>query len=306
MTAMRHVAAFAFVAALAVPSAYTQAPAQKTFPSPEAAADALIAAASTFDVEALKSILGPDGIDLVITQDPVMDKKNAADFAAQAKIHHRVQRDPKNSGKAIVIIGAEDWPGPIPIVLSGNAWRFDTKAGRQEILFRRIGRDELDAIDVCEGYVEAQHEYASTKHDNLPIAQYAQRIVSTPGKQDGLAWKNADGTWGGPCGENIAGALEEGYSDKAKPFHGYYYKVLLGQGPAAKFGELDYIVKGVMIGGFALAAAPSDYRVTGVKTFIVNQDGVVYEKDLGPGTLDAFKAMTKFNPDKTWTPVASD
>jgi Protein of unknown function (DUF2950) len=305
MTVMKHVVALAFVATFATLPAHAQVAAQKTFPTPEAAADALIAAASTFDVEALKSILGPDGVDLVVTQDLVMDKKNAADFAAQAKIKHSVQRDPKNSGKAIIIIGPEDWPGPIPIVASGKAWRFDTKAGREEILFRRIGRDELDAIELCEGYVEAQLEYASTKHDNLPIAQYAQRIVSTPGKQDGLAWKNPDGTWDGPCGENIAQAIEEGYSDKAKPFHGYYFKVLKGQGPGAKFGELDYIVNGVMIGGFALAAAPSDYRVTGVKTFIVNQDGIVYEKDLGPDTLDAFKAMTKFNPDKSWTPVSS-
>jgi len=275
--------------------------AQKTFPTPEAAGEALIAAAAKYDIEELKAILGPDGIDLVVTEDAVQSKALALAFAEHAKQKHRIQRE--GSSKAILIVGPDDWPGPIPIVLSGKSWKFDTKAGRQEVLFRRIGHNELDAIEVCRGYVEAQEDYASTKHDGMSVNQYAQRIIASPGKQDGLAWKKADGTWDGPVGENIARVIAEGYSDKAQPYHGYYYKVLKSQGPAAKFGEMDFVVKGVMIGGFALAAAPADYRVTGVKTFIVNQDGVVYEKDLGAKTLDTFKTMTAFNPDKSWKAV---
>ena len=185
-------------------------------------------------------------------------------------------------------------------------WYFDTKAGRQEILFRRIGTNELDAIEICRGYVDAQEEYAQEKHDDSTVNQYAQRVISTPGKQDGLAWKNPDGTWGGPVGEDVAKALEEGYTDKAKPYHGYYFKILKGQGPAAPMGEMDFVVKGAMIGGFALAAAPADYQVTGVMSFIVGPNGVVYQKDLGPDTLKAFQSMDRFNPDKTWKATDDD
>ena len=144
------------------------------------------------------------------------------------------------------------------------------------------------------------------KREGYDVNQYAQRVISTPGKQDGLAWRNADGTLGGPIGEKIAQAIAQGYTSKEEPYHGYFFKVLKGQGPAAPLGELDYVIKGVMIGGFALVASPAEYRVTGVKTFIVSNDGVVYEKDLGPSTLDEFKKMERFNPDKTWTPVEED
>jgi len=161
----------------------------------------------------------------------------------------------------------------------------------------------LDAIDVCIGYVEAQHEYASQKHDGSTVNQYAQRIISTPGKQDGLAWKTPDGTWAGPVGEDIAKVIAEGYSQRSEPFHGYYFKTLKGQGPAAPMGEMSFVVNGVMIGGFALVAAPATYRVTGVKTFIVSHTGIVYQKDLGPSTLDQFHLLEQYNPDKTWTPV---
>jgi hypothetical protein len=156
---------------------------------------------------------------------------------------------------------------------------------------------------VCRGFVEAQHEYAHVKRDGASVNQYAQRVISTSGKQDGLAWQNADGSWGGPIGENVARAIQQGYSNKAEPYQGYYFKVLKGQGPAAPLGEMDFVVKGVMIGGFALVASPAEYAVTGVQTFIVSHDGVVYEKNLGPDTLNAFKAMERFNPDKTWMPV---
>ena len=175
------------------------------------------------------------------------------------------------------------------------------KKVHDEILFRRIGTNELDAIQVCHGFVEAQKEYAQDIHDNSGVHQYAQKIFSTPGKQDGLYWKNADGTSGGPIGEPVAKAIEEGYSTSVRSgYHGYYFKILKGQGPAAPLGQLDYVIKGIMIGGFALVAVPAEYRVTGVKTFMVSNDGIVYQKDLGPDSLNIVKSMERYNPDKTW------
>lgn len=280
-----------------------EAPAQRTFASAEEAAAALVDAAERYDVAALTEILGPDGIDLVVTEDAVHSKNQAAEFAAQAREKMTVVRDPRNAKRATLIAGAGEWPMPIPIVQKRGAWRFDTKTGRQEVLFRRIGNNELDAIDICRGYVEAQHEYALVKHDGSTVNQYAQRIVSTPGKQDGLAWQTADGTWEGPVGEGIARVIAEGYSERIEPYHGYYFKVLKGQGPSAPLGAMDFVVRGAMIGGFALVAAPADYGVTGIKTFIVSHDGVVYEKDLGSKTFETFRAMERFDPDKSWSPV---
>lgn len=273
---------------------------QMSFATPQLAAEAVIRAAADYDVPALMNILGPDGRDLVSSTDPVQDKNAAVEAAAKAREKHTVAIDPKNSKRAILFIGDEDWPGPIPIVERRGRWYFDTKAGRQEILFRRIGENELDTIAICRGFVEAQLDHAESIHDNSGPNQYAQKIISTPGKQDGLAWRNPDGSWGGPVGEAVANALEEGYVDQTKPFHGYYFKVLKGQGPAATLGQLDYVIKGAMIGGFALVGVPADYRVTGVKTFIVSYDGVVYEKDLGPDSLNIVKSMELYNPDKTW------
>jgi len=273
---------------------------QRTFATAKEAADALIAAAAANDVPALKAIYGPDGADLVATEDPVQDKNRAEAFAALAQKKTQVVPDAKNKNLATLTVGDEDWPMPIPIVRNKSGkWFFDSKAGRKEILYRRIGQNELDAINICRGYGEAQHEYALAKHDGSSLNQYAQKIISSPGKQDGLAWRNPDGTPGGPIGENVARAIAEGYSKKG-PYHGYYFKILKGQGPAAPLGQIDFVVKGVMIGGFALAAAPAEYRITGVKTFIVSHDGIVYEKDLGPKTLEQFKAMERYNPDKTW------
>jgi hypothetical protein len=215
--------------------------------------------------------------------------------------------DKKDPNRAILMVGNDDFPLPIPIVKQKGKWSFDTKVGREEILNRRIGANELNAIAICRGFVEAQKEYATEKHDDSKMNQYAQRIISTPGKHDGLAWQNPDGTWGGPVGEEAAKALEEGYSTgQGKPYHGYYFKVLKGQGPAAPLGQMDFVVKDAMIGGFALAAAPAQYRVTGVQTIIVSHDGVVYEKDLGPDTLKIFQSMDRYNPDKTWTVTEDD
>ena len=276
----------------------------KTFDSPQAAVDALLDAVDKYDVSALEAIFGPEGDDIIHTGEPARDKKTAADFMAKAREKKEIATDAKTPDRAVLVIGAEDWPFPVPIVKNGNKWFFDSKAGLQEILYRRIGGNELDAIQICNGYVEAQNEYTVMKHGDKGVAEYAQRIISTPGKQDGLAWQNPDGTWGGPIGERIAQIIEQGYA-KGNPYHGYFFKVLKGQGPAAPLGRLDYVVKGMMIGGFALAAAPAEYRVTGVKTFIVSNDGVVYEKDLGPNTLEEFKNMDVFNPDPTWHPVGS-
>ena len=177
----------------------------------------------------------------------------------------------------------------------------------EEILFRRIGSNELDAIQVCRGFVEAQKQYAAEIHDNSGVNQYAQKIVSTPGKRDGLYWRNADGTAGGPISEAVARAIEEGYSPgKTSGYHGYHFRVLKGQGPAARLGQLDYVVEGVMIGGFALVAFPAEYRVTGVKSFMVSYDGVVYEKDLGPDTVNLAQKIELYNPDKTWRRTSAE
>jgi hypothetical protein len=274
----------------------------ETFDSPQAAADALVNAADKYDISTLERIFGPEGDDIIHSGEPARDKERAAEFAAKAREKMTVSTDPKTPDRAVLVIGADDWPFPVPVVKHGDRWSFDSKAGLQEILYRRIGGNELDAIAICEGYVEAQDDYAVMKRSDGGVPQYAQRIISTPGKQDGLAWQNADGTWGGPIGERIAEIIEKGYA-KGEPYHGYFFKILKGQGPAAPLGKLDYVVNGLMIGGFGLAAAPAEYRVTGVKTFIVSNDGVVYEKDLGPNTLEEFKKMEVFNPDDTWHPV---
>jgi len=278
---------------------------QKQFNTPKEAADSLIQAAETFDVAALTEILGPDSKDILSSEDPVSDKNKALAFAAKAKEKIALGTDSKNPNRAILTVGKDDFPLPIPIVKDKGKWIFDMKAGRQEVLNRRIGANELDAIAICRGFVEAQNEYAQEKHDDSKVNQYAQRMISTPGKHDGLAWQNSDGTWGGPVGETIAKALEQGYTQKSQPqpFHGYYFKVLKGQGPAAPMGQMDFVVEGAMIGGFALAAAPAQYRVTGVKTFLVGPNGVVYEKNLGPDTLKVFETMDRYNPDKTWKPT---
>src|SRR5262249_37317130 len=214
--------------------------------------------------------------DIVLSGEYPQDRQRATDFAAEAREKKSISVDSQRQNRAFLLVGNEDWPFPVPIVKLGDKWHFDAKGGRQELYNRRIGSNELDAIDICHGYVEAQHQYALQKREGYDVNQYAQRIVSTPGKQDGLAWQNSDGSWGGPIGEKIARALEQGYSSQAEPYHGYFFKILKGQGPAAPLGQMDFVVKGVMIGGFALAAAPAEFGETGIKTFIVSHDGVVY------------------------------
>jgi len=285
----------------------TKAPltsAAMAFDSPQQGADALISAAESYDVSKLLEIFGPDGKDFVASSDPTRDKSFAADFAAKAREKLLVTIDPKSKAQAVLTVGSDDWPLPVPIVKKGSKWYFDSKQGREEILFRRIGANELDAIQICRGFVDAQKEYAAAVHDDSGVNQYAQKIISTPGKHDGLYWQNADGTSGGPISEAIARAIEEGYSPgKTSGYHGYYFKVLKGQGPAAKLGKLDYVVEGVMIGGFALVAFPAEYRVTGVKSFMISYNGILYEKDLGPDTPNVAQNMDRYNPDKSWHPT---
>lgn len=278
-----------------------QPPVQKAFATPQAAAESLIQAAEKYDVSTLLEIFGPEGKEFIASADPIRDKANAEDFAAKAHEKNSVTIDAHDKKRAVLSVGKDDWPLPIPIVKRKGKWYFDSQQGRDEILFRRIGANELDAIQICRGFVEAQHEYASDIHDGSGINQYAQRILSTPGKHDGLYWQNDDGTPGGPIGEAVAHAIEEGYvPGKTSGYHGYYFKVLKGQGPAAPLGQLDFVIEGAMIGGFALVAFPAEYRVTGVKTFTVGYDGDVYEKDLGPDTLNVAQKMERYNPDKTW------
>jgi len=276
---------------------------QKTFSTPEEAAEAIVAAAERFNVPAMKEILGPDGLPLITSADAVQDSLNSIAFAAEARVRMRLAPDSTNARQMVLRVGADEWPVPIPLVKSRGKWRFDAAQGKEEILNRRIGRNELYAIEVCRGYVEAQEEYASELRGNNTLHQYAQHVISTPGKQDGLAWLNPDSTWGGPVGEGIARLISEGYSHEFKPFHGYYFKILTGQGPAATLGELDFKVKDAMIGGYALVAGPAEYGVTGIQTFIVSHDNVVFQKDFGANSLEAFQAMTRYNPDPTWTPV---
>ncbi|MFN8006937.1 MAG: DUF2950 domain-containing protein [Terriglobia bacterium] len=278
----------------------------RAFDNPQQAADVLIEAAEKFDIAELTHIFGSGGKDIVFTGEFPLDRKHAADFSAEAHEKKSVSVDPKSGNRAFLLVGKENWPFPVPLVKQGEKWVFDAKAGRQELIYRRIGANELDAIKICRGYVEAQYDYALQPHEGYSVNQYAQRIISTPGKQDGLAWHNPDGTWGGPVGERIAHAIEQGYDSSSEPYHGYFFKTLKGQGPVAPLGEMEYMVKGLMIGGFALVASPAEYAVTGVKTFMVSQDGVVYQKDYGLNSLEEFKRMELFNPDESWIPVQEE
>lgn len=282
-------------------AAQSGGPTQAGFATPHEAADALVSAAEQNDAGRIAMLFGPNGKDLMSSGDPVQDKNHVAAFVSKAREKKAVVVDPQNSSRAILSVGNEDWPFPLPLVRRSGKWYFDAKAGKEEIRFRRIGANELDAIQVCRGFVEAQHEYATLAREYTGAAQYAQRIISSPGKRDGLYWQNADGTPGGPISEAVARAIEEGYSPSVRSgYHGYYFKVLKGQGAAARMGELDYVINGIMIGGFALLAVPAEYGVSGLKTFIVSHDGIVYEKDLGPQSLDIARRTERYNPDKSW------
>lgn len=274
--------------------------AQQAFKTPDEAASALASAAKAGDLKAIVTVLGPDGADIVSSGDPVADAATREKFVAAYDAKHQITMEGDN--KAIVIIGQEDFPLPIPVIRKDAMWQFDTAAGRQEILARRIGKNELDAIQSCLAYVDAQNEYAEKDRTGAGKGIYAQRIVSSAGKKDGLYWADTQNNDASPLGELIAKATAQGYRTGAgrTPFHGYYFKILTKQGAAAPGGELEYVVKGKMIGGFALVAYPAEYRNSGVMTFIVSHTGTVYQKDLGPRTAELAERMTAYNPDKTW------
>jgi hypothetical protein len=299
---MNTLAAILFATWLASPATSTT-PQPKAFDSARAAADALVQAAAADDVAALKEIFGPSGEKIVASADAVKDKNDRERFSDLAKQKVDIEVDPKNPHRATLVVGTDDWPFPVALVETKGKWQFATREGLREVLYRRIGQDEIDAMDVCRGYVEAQVEYASEIRDDSGTRHYARQILSTPGKKDGLAWMGEDGKPEGPIAEGVAKAIAEGYTNRAEPYHGYYFKVLTAQGPAARHGALDYVIQGQMIGGFGLVAWPAEHRVTGVKTFVINHDGVLYEKDLGPDTAKLAGEMKAFNPDKTWKRV---
>jgi hypothetical protein len=284
--------------------AWAQTPtAQPTFDTPDAAIQAVGKAAETNDAAAMMKILGPSGKDLVQPADDAGAKEDRADFAKLLHQKLTLETDPTNPDRVTFDVGPELWPFPIPAVRNkAGKWYFDSDEGKMEVLARHIGRNELNAIEVCRGYVEAQMEYANIDRDADGILEYAQKIVSSPGTHDGLYW---EGEPGNLVPKSFAAAAEAAAvaGKKPQPYHGYYYRILKAQGAAADGGAVNYVVKGEMIGGFALVAWPAEYGVTGVMTFIVNHQGVVYEKDLGPTTATLARQMTMFNPDKSWHQV---
>lgn len=277
--------------------------AQQGFGTPDEAMRSLVNAARSNQAERIVDVLGKSGVDIASSGDAVADKALREEFVQAYDQKHKINMGGDN--KATVVIGGNDFPFPIPLVRKDGKWRFDTAAGREEILYRRIGRNELDTIQASLAYVDAQNEYADKDRTGAGPGIYAQRIRSEPETKNGLYWPSAAGTEDSPLGEFAAEADREGYklTGDRSPYHGYYYKVLTEQGAAAPGGAINYVVKDKMIGGFALVAYPAQYANSGIKTFIVNHQGVVYEKDLGPNTARIAERMTEFNPDKTWKKV---
>src|SRR5271165_5030056 len=282
--------------------ACAQEPGQKTFANPQDAGKALYDAGKSGDKAAIEAVLGASSASVVSSGDEVQDKSALDHFIQRYEQMNRWAKE--INGEQTLILGAENWPFPIPLKKdAAGTWYFDTKAGVKEILFRRIGKNELAAIRVCDVLADAQDEYFSQKQE------YAQKVISDPGQQNGLYWKVAEGGTESPIGPLVAYATGEGYGgqhDTPQPFHGYYYRVLTAQGVNVKGGAKSYIVDGKMTGGFAFVAYPAEYRNSGVMTFVVNQDGTVYEKNLGPQTADLAKQMKAYSPDKTWKPVWSE
>jgi hypothetical protein len=279
---------------------------QKTFKTPEEAVKGLMDAVKANDTKELLAIFGPAGKELISSGDEVADKTGREHFVKDYEEMNRLEKE--TDDKVILVVGNRQWPLPIPIVKKGETWVFGTKAGKEELLNRRIGRNELDTIQTCLAYVDAQREYAMKDRDNNKLLEYAQKFWSAPGKKDGLHWETKEGEPQSPFGAVAAEAVQAGYKpkkpgDKPAPYHGYYYKILKAQGKSAPGGAYDYVINGKMIGGFALVAYPAEYGASGVMTFIVNYDGVVYQKDLGKETWKIASAMTKYDPDLTWKKV---
>jgi Protein of unknown function (DUF2950) len=284
---------------------FARAAEQRTFGTPAQAVQALVKAAEDGNQDEMMAVLGDDGKDLVFSGDPVQDKSGMESFVKSYNTKHSiVEQDVRTR---ILRVGASDWELPIPIVNDGGKWRFDTATGRQELVYRRIGYNELGAIAACRGYIDAQKDYASVGHDGLPAGIYAQRLISSAGKQDGLYWETAEGDPPSPAGPLLAQASDEGYATggggKGQPYHGYFYRVLRAQSSAAKGGAKSYLTDGKLTEGVALVAFPAQYKVSGVMTFIINQRGLVYQKDLGEKTADIAAAMTDYDPGSTWKKV---
>jgi Protein of unknown function (DUF2950) len=279
--------------------------AQEKFITPDAAVTALVDAAKTQDKSAVLAVLGPKGREVINSGDTVADRVARDKFIAAFDAKHALTED---GDEATLVVGKDDWPFPIPLVKHNDRWSFNTAAGVDEILRRRIGRNELSAIQVCLGYVQAQNEYASLDPAGFGPHAYAQRIVSSPGKKDGLYWPTTEGEQPSPLGELAAEASAEGYkvSQTRIPYHGYYYRILKRQGPSADGGAYDYMVKGKMIGGFALLAYPAEYGNSGIMTFMVNHDGEVLQKDLGPRTAEIARKIDEYAPDGTWKKVETE
>ncbi len=278
-------------------------PQQKTFKSPEAAVKALVDATRADDIAALEAIFGPGSKDMISSGDDVDDARGRAMFVKSYDDAHRL--DKISDKKRILYVGKDDWPMPVPIVKAGKRWLFNTQEGREEILIRRIGKNELSAIQTCLAIVDAEKEYATLDRDNNQLLEYAQKFESEKGRKDGLYWETEPGAPLSPMGPLVARAVGEGYKkpEQLSPYHGYYFRILKAQGENANGGAYSYMVNDAMIGGFAIVAFPAVYRASGVKTFIVNHEGVVYEKDLGPETSKLAEAMAAFDPDKSWKKV---
>jgi hypothetical protein len=281
-------------------SSATDAP--KTFPTAKEAADALVKASESNDTTALLQLFAPNGKDLIESGDPAEDARSRARFTALAHQKMILSPDPEDTAKLFVSVGDEDWPFPVPIIQKSGLWMFDSTEGQKEILSRNIGAHELTAIEICHAYVEAQNQYAQT-HLHKSVPEYAQHIVSSPGQQDGLYWEPKKGELPPPVPADFAKAAHRMEPDQRKPYHGYYFRILTEQGPDAHGGAKNFIVDGAMTSGFALAAWPAHYGESGIQTFIVNQDGLVYQSDLGADTEAKAAALTQFNPDRSWTEV---
>jgi hypothetical protein len=304
---LRMVLAALLMAFLLVPSFVSAevAAAQRAFPSPGAAVSALVAASKANDMKALSSILGPDSDQVLSSGDPVADNNARENFVSRYTEMHRLAYD--DQGRVVLYLGAGNWPFPIPLVKKDGGWDFDTAAGKDELLYRRIGRNELFTIKVLEDLADAQTEYASEARDGESAGQFAQKIMSDAGKHNGLYWEAPDGQAESPIGPLVASASAEGYkrgeSGSPIPFHGYYYRILTKQGRHAAGGAKNYLIGDNMVGGFAFLAYPAEYRASGVMTFMINQDGVIVQKDLGSDTNRLASEITEYNPDKTWQEV---
>jgi Protein of unknown function (DUF2950) len=305
--ALFSISALLFACLLVTPfaSAEETVASQRVFASPEAASSALVSASKTDDMNALSSILGQDANQILSSGDPVADNNAREDFPRRYQEMHRLAYD--DQGRVILYIGADNWPVPIPLVKKNGGWVFDTAVGKEELLYRRIGRNELFTINVLEDLADAQAEYASEARQGASTRQFAQKIMSDAGKQNGLYWETAEGQPESPIGPLVASATAEGYQNRNGgspiPFHGYYYKVLTRQGRNAPGGAKNYLINGKMTNGFAFLAYPAQHRASGVMTFMIDQGGILVQKDLGPDTAKLASEMSAYNPDKTWQEV---